>query len=611
MKKINLINKAIAALTFSAIFIAGLPTIAFSSTTIIKVCREDNNSGSKVYVSLNNNGQTIVVETYADGGGIHRNTVKDALKNSYNFSDDEANAVFNALEAYDNNTGNPLCQPTTSAETPAETITLTGTIRDFQASHPDFESTIGTDRNIVTLDLGADKKPVYGNHPNGTTTTSGRTNFDQWYRDVEGINKSKEHSIELTLQPDGTYKYQNNQFFPINGELWGNYINNKNYHFTYELHTQFTYQGGETFAFSGDDDVWVYIDGKRVIDIGGVHTSQSQSVDLDDLNLTVGETYDLDFFFAERHYSQSNFTITTNIVLADNSFEDSDIDNNGILDKDEIDSDIDNDGLKNFEDLDDDGDNIADVHELYSLSQINNTGTKEMTERSGVSVVLPNPPTEFILPDDALNTDGVDEPDYQDTDTDNDQFLDESEAGDRDLGTAPFNSDSSISGDSIADFRDLDSDDNGIIDQDEIDSDVDNDGIENFQDLDDDGDNIIDLIEIGADPTNPTNSDNASDNDDYQDTDSDNDAILDSEEGVKSSADGTTAISITYPNSSGDTTYNLQDSSLADTKKDSLACVTEEAGSTCGMTSTLTTNGKVDVSGTITGLDYQVPTFAD
>ena len=53
----------------------------------------------------------------------------------------------------------------------------------------------------------------------------------------------------------------------------------------------------------------------RVIDIGGVHTSQTDSVSLDDLGLTVGETYDLVFFFAERHYSQSNFTITTSVAL--------------------------------------------------------------------------------------------------------------------------------------------------------------------------------------------------------------------------------------------------------------------------------------------------------
>lgn len=196
-----------------------------------------------------------------------------------------------------------------------DTITLEGTIRDFQDTHPDFESTIGTDRDIVTTQLGDDKKPVYAHGTEGTLTTTGQANFDQWYRDVDGVNLSKKHSIELVKQADGTYKYQNNQFFPINNELWGNFKDDKNYHFTYEIHNKFTYQGGEIFTFSGDDDVWVYIDGQRVIDIGGVHNSQSQTIELDTLDLVEGETYSFDFFFAERHYRESNFTITTNIAL--------------------------------------------------------------------------------------------------------------------------------------------------------------------------------------------------------------------------------------------------------------------------------------------------------
>ena len=323
--------------------------------------------------------------------------------------------------------------------------------------------------------------------------------------------------------------------------------------------------------------------------------------------------------FVEVANDFSGFTTAAkNKILREISgVQESDIDNNGILDKDEIDSDIDNDGLKNFEDLDDDGDNIADVHELYTPSQISNTGTKEMVQRPNssnetITVTLPNPPSVNILPNAALNTGNSGDYDYQDTDSDDDTYYDTDEAGDTDLATAPINSDSPISGDAIADFRDLDSDDNGIIDQNEVDSDIDNDYKFNFQDLDDDGDGIIDLIEIGSNPASPTNSDgNIGDGYDYQDTDSDNDNILDENEGIKASATGTTSVSITYPNSSGtSTTYNLQDSNLADTNNDGVNCIAEGVN-TCAMTSTSVADGKVTLTGKMTGLDYQVPYYAD
>jgi fibro-slime domain-containing protein len=85
------------------------------------------------------------------------------------------------------------------------------------------------------------------------------------------------------------------------------------HHFTTEIHTVFTYMGGESFTFTGDDDVWVFINKKLVIDIGGVHGNSPGSVNLDNLGLTMGINYPLDVFHAERHTTQSNFRIDTTI----------------------------------------------------------------------------------------------------------------------------------------------------------------------------------------------------------------------------------------------------------------------------------------------------------
>jgi fibro-slime domain-containing protein len=198
---------------------------------------------------------------------------------------------------------------------------LTGVIRDFQSSHPDFESALGVDPGIVETMLGADGKPVYAGMPD-TPTTHGQQAFDQWYRDVPGTNDPLVFFITLIDTGDGdVYSYENNAFFPIDGQGFGDEGNAHNYHFTFELRTKFRYQGGESFKFTGDDDLFTFINGHLAIDLGGVHGAMTREVNLDDkaaeFGMQIGEIYPLDFFFAERHTTQSNFRIDTSLSFVD------------------------------------------------------------------------------------------------------------------------------------------------------------------------------------------------------------------------------------------------------------------------------------------------------
>ncbi|MBP7053686.1 MAG: fibro-slime domain-containing protein [Phycisphaerae bacterium] len=203
------------------------------------------------------------------------------------------------------------------AATPAMTdasITLTTTIRDFNASHPDFEGLIQEDLGIVQSTLGGDGKPVYAGLA-GNPTTSGEDNFNQWYNDVAGVNLSASYDLVLNDIGGGVYQFSDSTFFPIDNQLFGNEGRSHNYHFTLELHSEFTYQAGQAFTFKGDDDVFVFINDQLVIDLGGVHSAKTASIDLDTLGLTIGEDYSFDLFFAERHTTESNFLMQTSILL--------------------------------------------------------------------------------------------------------------------------------------------------------------------------------------------------------------------------------------------------------------------------------------------------------
>jgi fibro-slime domain-containing protein len=210
-----------------------------------------------------------------------------------------------------------------------ETITLEVTYRDFHgtnwagddgyAAHPDFEAVTGYDTGIVQGTLGEDKKPVYAGDPD-TYTTHGQDYFNQWYRDTADVNMSLDSTLTFTLdEGTGNYTYSSSSFFPLDDLLLGNDGNSHNYHFTMELHSRFTYEPGQLFSFTGDDDVWVFINNELVINLGGVHGAQTGSIDLDTLDLTEDETYDLDLFYAERHTTGSNFNASTNIALEEPS----------------------------------------------------------------------------------------------------------------------------------------------------------------------------------------------------------------------------------------------------------------------------------------------------
>lgn len=213
----------------------------------------------------------------------------------------------------------------------ADAISLPVRVYDFRAAaeeggHPDFQAYLGQtpQTGLVGELLDSDDRPTFASRGVPFALT-GPDEFGQWYRYVPGLNMYFDLALEFgPVTPNrDSYIFSAPTFFPIDGLGFGNYAHyDRNFHFTTHTQLRFEYRGGEEVRFSGDDDVWIFVNRKLAVDLGGTHGPANGAVTLSDsvdpltgyrrdahFDLHEGVVYEIHVFHAERYLVGSSYRL--------------------------------------------------------------------------------------------------------------------------------------------------------------------------------------------------------------------------------------------------------------------------------------------------------------
>lgn len=256
------------------------------------------------YNEMSGNCNSLIYNTFVASNGSR--TIRNTSASGFSENFRNAKTYANISNAYD--LAWYLLNTIYQADTNMTTVTGTD-----KAEHqvPIYGMAVDAYKSIVLTDNGAGAysfEAGYSNNPkyvdydrtNGTISqgTGGTATVGFYPLDKLGYEQSG--LLTKTSAIDATH----NGSFTLRGE------------------SQFVYKEASNlyFQFTGDDDVYMYINGVLALDLGGAHGRNSKTVNLNDLDATKyglkeGQVATFTFFYMERCSDASTFGIKTNMEL--------------------------------------------------------------------------------------------------------------------------------------------------------------------------------------------------------------------------------------------------------------------------------------------------------
>lgn len=188
----------------------------------------------------------------------------------------------------------------------------------------------GTNFSDVVFNSNIVAPKLFNNDGDGSNTVKGLTKIDNYKLNFSRNGDTYTLTKVLDENNNPTYRDRNgdgSDFFPLNnvdsfktitnnedrqwknGE-WNNVYFGMRYDFTFKLGD---YKGDLNYKFTGDDDLWVFLDGRLVLDVGGIHGAITASVDIKEklqeiynTNLNGLDSHQITVLYMERGAGSSN-----------------------------------------------------------------------------------------------------------------------------------------------------------------------------------------------------------------------------------------------------------------------------------------------------------------